>query len=184
MILFPERRGRVVTTPTVLFICRSMACKEESVKESGAPVTPSQMLTVRLIQEDEHLNLSYVLKGKKHKLLRHKTEALSKTLNRISITAIRPQKLKRSERRHIQSQNEHMATIEAYLLAGSQRVAGDTPNSEAWLEGRVLVVDDAQFTVYVNVPTLLSLKMPRFIMSNCPAVPEVSTVKVLITAPL
>ena len=174
MILFPERRGRVLTTPTVLFISRSMACKGESVKESGAPVAPSQMLTVRLIPEDEHLNLSYVLKGKKHKLLRYKTEALSKTLNRISITAIRPQKLKRSERRHMQSQNEHMAPIEAYLLAGSQRVAGNTPNSEAWLEGRVLVVDDTQFTVYVNVPTLLSLKMPRFIMSNCPAVPEVS----------
>lgn len=151
-----------------------MACKEGLVEESSAPVASLQMLTVRLIPEDEHLNLSYVLKGKKHKLLRYKTEALSKTLKRISITAIRPEKLKRSERRHMQSQNEHMAPIEAYLLAGSQRVAGDTPNSEAWLEGRVLVVNDAQFTVCVNVPTLLSLKMPRFIMSNCPAVPEVS----------
>jgi hypothetical protein len=151
-----------------------MASKEGSVDESSAPVSSLQVLIVRFMPEDEHLNLSYVLKGKKHKLLRYKTEALGKTLKRISITAIRPEKLKRSERRHMQSQNEHVAPIEAYLLAGSQRVGDDTPNCEAWLEGRVLVVDDAQFTVYVNVPTLLSLKIPRFVMSSCPAVPEVS----------
>ena len=144
------------------------------MEESDAPLASSQILIVRLMPEDEHLNLSYVLKGKKHNLRRYKQEALSKTLKRISITAIRPEKLKRSERRHAQCQNEHLVHVEAYLLDGSQRVAEDTPNYEAWLEGRVLVVDDAHFTVYVNIPTLLSLKMPRFIMSNCPVVPEVS----------
>ena len=150
-----------------------MASSNVSVKES-TPVAGSHMLIVRLVPEDEHLNLSYVLKGKKHNLRRCKQEALSKTLKRISITAIRPEKVKRSQRRHMQFQNEHMAPIEAYLLAGSQRVAEDTLNCEAWLEGRILVVDDIQFRVYVNFPTVLSLKMPRFIMSNCPAVPEVS----------
>ena len=154
-----------------------MASKEGPVEESGATVASSQILIVRLMPEDEHLNLSYVLKGKKHKLRRYKQEALNKTLKRISITAVRPEKLKRSQRRHMQGQNEHMAPIEAFLLAGTQRVADDTPNCEAWLEGRVLVVDDAQFVVCVNVPTLLSLKMPRFIMSNCPAVPEVRILK-------
>ena len=164
----------MITTPTVVLIISSMASKEGPVEESGAPVSSSQMLIVRLIPQDEHLNLSYVLKEKKHNLRRYKQEALSKTLKRISITAVRPEKLKRSQRRHMQGQNEHMAPIEVYLLAGTERVADDTPNCEAWLEGRVLVVDDAQFTVYVNIPTLLSLRMPRFIMSNCPTVPEVS----------
>ena len=163
-----------MTTPTVMLISSSMASQVGSLEESGAPAVSSQMLIVRLMPEDEHLNLSYVLKGKKHNLRRDKQEGLGKTLKRISITAVRTEKLKRSQRRHMQSQNEHVTPIEAYLLAGSQRVTDDTPNCEAWLEGRVLVVDDAQFTVYVNIPTVLSLKMPRFIMSNCPAVPEVS----------
>ena len=50
----------MITTPTVILVA------EGPVEESGAPVASSQMLIVRLMPaEDEHLNLSYDLKGKK-----------------------------------------------------------------------------------------------------------------------
>lgn len=152
-----------------------MAVASSESKEEIASVVCSQMIAVvRIVPEDEHLNISYVLKGKKHNLRRLKQEALGQTLKRVSITAVRPEKVKRSQRRYIQDQHDRMAAIQAYLLAGSQKVDEDTVNVDAWLEGRLLVVDDAQFKVFVNVPTVLSLKMPRFIMSKCPAVPEVS----------
>ena len=130
-------------------------------------------LVVRTLPEEEHLSLFYILKDRKHNLRRRKDEALGKTLKRICITAARPEKVKRSQRRHMQHQNEHAIPIEAHLYNGSCVVAEDTRNCEAWLEGRVLVVDGVQYVVRVNLPTLLSLKMPRFIMTNCAAVPEV-----------
>ena len=131
------------------------------------------MLIVRLMPQDEHLNLSYVLKGRKHNLRRYKQEAsLSKTLKRISITAVRPEKLKRSQRRV--RMNTWLQLKHISLLAQREWLTIHQTVMPAWLEGRVLVVDDAQFTVYVNIPTLLSLRMPRFITSSCPTVPEVS----------
>lgn len=149
-----------------------MAYKGDSAKEDCS-LDISQMLIVRIIPKEEHLNLFYILKGKKHSLRRPKLEALSKTLKRICITAARPDKAKRSQRRHMQSQNEDRTPIEAHLLAESQEVAEDTPNCEAWVYGRILVVDNVKFRVHVNPPTVLSLKLPRFIMTNCPVVPEV-----------
>lgn len=143
-------------------------------KHNSDEHTSSKMLFVRTVPEDDHLSLFYVLKGRKHNLQRLKDEELGKTLKRICITAARPEKVKRSLRRHMQHQNEATTPIEAHLLAGSQIVAERTCNSDAWLEGRVLVVDSVQFAVRVNLPTILSLKMPRFVMTNCPAVPEVS----------
>lgn len=150
-----------------------MASKEETVK-INAPSVCSQMLVVRTIPEEEHLTLFYVLKGKKHNLRRYKAEILSKTLKRICITAARPEKVKRGQRKHMQHQDDHTFPIEAHLFAGSRKVAEDTPNCEAWLDGRILMVDNVQFNVRVNFPTLLSLRMPKFVMTNCPAVPEVS----------
>lgn len=150
-----------------------MACSKEPVKEA-APLGCSSILVVRTVPGEEHLSLCYVLKGKKHNLLRYKVEELGKTLKRICITAARPEKLKRSQRRHVEHQNKDAVPIEAHLLAGSLKVSEDTPNCDAWLDGRVLVVDDVHFIIHVNFPTILSLKMPRFIMTNCPAVPEVS----------
>ena len=152
-----------------------MAVVREPEREDASlgPYCP-KVLVVRTVPEEEHLNLFYVLKDKKHNLRRCKVEALGKTLKRICITVARPEKVKRSQRRHIQHQNEHATPIEAHLYNGSHVVAEDTPNCEAWLEGRMLVVDGVRFVVRVNLPTLLSLKMPRFIMTNCAAVPEVS----------
>ena len=150
-----------------------MACKQQDVKETASS-SCSRMLVVKTVPGEDQLSLRYVLKGKEHNLLRYKEEALGKTLKRMCITAVRPEKLKRSQRRLVQQQTSHADTIEAHLLAGSRKVPEDTPNSEAWLDGRTLVVDDVHFSVHVNYPTILSLKMPRFIMTNCPAVPEVS----------
>ena len=132
------------------------------------------MLVVRTMPKEEHLSLFYILKGKKHNLRRPKQETLSKTLKRICITATRPDKVKRGQRRHLQSRGNESPPIEAHLLAESQEVAEDTPNCEAWVDGRILVVGNVKFDVHVNPPTVLSLKLPRFIMTNCPAVPEVS----------
>ena len=151
-----------------------MACVKEECAKGNAPSDSSQMLVVRSVPEEDHLSLFYVLKGRKHNLHRPKQEALNKTLKRICITAIRPEKVKRSQRRHVQSQVEGNAPIEAHLRAGTQEIAEDTPTCEAWLDGRTLVGDGVKFNIRVNLPTILSLKMPRFIMTNCPAVPEVS----------
>lgn len=136
----------------------------------SSQLTRNLNLTVRSVEGEDHLNLIFHLKGRYHNLLREKEESVKKTLKRLVITAFKPAKAKRSERKHIDTET---IPIEAHLYNGEQLVPDDTPNAQAWVEGRVLLLDGFRFTIEVNPPTILSLKLPDFAMSGCPTAPEV-----------
>ena len=134
----------------------------------------SQLVVVRSVEGEDHLNLIFEFKGKSHVLLRQKDESLGKTLKRIVITAAKPDKIKRSLRKQVHTPS---IPIEAHLFAGrngQELVPEDIPNVQAWVNGSMLVLDGISYTIEVNLPSILSLKMPDFVLSGCPAVPEVS----------
>lgn len=135
-------------------------------------------LSVRNVAGEDSIRLSANLRGRVHHLLRDKTEPVSKALRRIAIAAAKSAKTKKN----VRSKQRALATapeinpIQTQLHVGSATgptVAQELPNADAWTEGNVLVVDDAQYDIRVNPPTVLSLKLPNFLMTGSPIVPEV-----------
>ena len=136
-------------------------------------------LSVHNVASEDSIRLSVNLRGRVHHLLRHKTEPVSKALRRIAIAAAKSVKTKKNVRSKQQRLTApEICPIEAQLHVGSATgpaVAEELPNSDAWTEGNVLVVDGVQYDIRVNPPTVLSLQLPNFLMSGSPVVPEVCT---------
>ena len=141
-------------------------------------VNPSVL--VRSVELEGSLNLSLELRGKAHRLLRSKQENLEKTLKRISLTAAKSEKgkpLKKKKKRE-ESTEEDSSLIEALLYCGEEQVQTDTPNHLAWVEGNVLVIGTKKYTVHLNPPTILALKVPNCLMTGYPIVPQVCEITV------
>lgn len=62
---------------------------------------------------------------------------------------------------------------------GREEVPSETPNSEAWVCGNTFVLDDTSYTIAVNTPNVLYLKLPDCIMSGYAVAPQVRNVQVM-----
>lgn len=133
----------------------------------------SKAVFVRSVEGESSLTLMLEFKGRTHRLLRSKEESLGKTLQRIALTAAKTEKgRKKKKSGHC---SEEAAPIEARLLCGSDNseIPEATSNSSAWVEGNVLAISDKRFVVQLNLPTVLSLKIPECIMTGSPVIPKV-----------
>lgn len=131
----------------------------------------SKVLKVRSLVHEDKLNLIFEdCWNGLHKLKRSKTEQLSVVLKRIQLTMLKVQR-KRSREEVSASVG---VPIEACLYdpAGNP-VPGDRPNEEAWIEDGRLMIGSHFYTVQVNPPSILSLKLSDCLLSGCPVVPKV-----------
>lgn len=118
--------------------------------------------------------------GHHHRLLRDKNEHVSKTLNRLVLSSLKSQKRKsgNTKRKHTDLEEKPKDTppppIEAHLYTPSgEAVGNEIPNEAAWEDGGVLRLGSVEYKVCVNFPTVLSLKLPQYLMTGCPVVPQV-----------
>lgn len=133
---------------------------------------------VRSVEGEDQLNVIMDdCWGHHHRFLRDKKEHVSKTLSRIVLSSLKSQKKQMSgnRKRKRQEPEKDVPPIEAHLFAPSgEAVEGEVPNRAAWEDGGVLELGSVQYKVCLNLPTVLSLKLPRYPMTGCPVVPQVS----------
>lgn len=135
-----------------------------------APKSTSRVVGVRSLEGEDKLNVIIEDNfGHQHKLLRDKYEHVSKTLKRIILTT------KNRKRKHSDLSTEHTPpSLEAHLYTPTGELVGEAvPNDTAWEEGSTLQLGSVWYKVHVNLPTVLSLKLPKFAMTGCPMVPQV-----------
>lgn len=117
--------------------------------------------------------------GYHHRLLRDKNEPVSRTLNRLVLSSLKSQKRKSGTRKRKRTDLEEkpedaLPPIEAHLYTpAGETVSNEIPNEAAWEDGGVLRLGSVEYKVCVNLPTILSLKLPRYLMTGCPVVPQV-----------
>lgn len=132
---------------------------------------------VRTLPSEDHIDLSFVLRGKSHKMHRPIEEPLGRTLKRLLISANKSDKpRKRSQRKQASKDEPDITEAHLYTQHHSTRelVPEDTPNKEAWVEGSLLVIDGISYVIAVNLPTVTSLKMAECVLIGSAAIPEVS----------
>lgn len=163
-------------------ILRAMATLPATSPES---ISISRVVRVRNVEGEEQLNVIMDdCWGHHHRFLRDKNEHVSKTLHRIVLASVKSQKRQMSATRKRKRPDlekdapapiEATAPIEAHLYTPSgEGVESEVPNKAAWEDGGVLELGSVQYKVCVNLPTILSLKLPRYPMTGCPVVPQVS----------
>ncbi len=151
------------------------------VLKAPSPSPGPQTLAVRSVDGSDKLTL--ILDdcwGHHHKMLRDKSEHVSKALKRMVISAMKSH-LKGSRKRKrvgevvMEAEATSLTpTIEACLYTPQGKVVGDdVPNIEAWLDGCVLELGPAQYNVQVNLPMVESLEFPKILRSGFPIVPKV-----------
>ncbi len=133
-------------------------------------------VAVRSVEQEDCLVLALGLRGHTHKLRRPKEETLGKTLKRMSLVASKPETKARGKKKWRKEENH--SPIEAHLYSGSgsgaNLIPDDTPNSEAWVDGNVLVIGSDHYNVQLNPPAVLELRMPECCMAGYPIVPQVA----------
>lgn len=140
--------------------------------------TISRMVAVKSIEGEEKLKLIMDdCWGHHHEFLRDKGEHVSKALKRIVLTSIKSQSGNRKRKRTEVEEKTMVPTssIKAVLYAPTGDIVEDkVPNIDAWVEGSVLEMGGIRYKVQVNIPSVLSLKLSRYVMSGGPVVPEVT----------
>ena len=124
-----------------------------------------------ILMFEDHLN-------REHHLLRQKSEHLAAALKRIQLTMQKLQK-KQSKKKLGASAGAGpsgvaMDDMEASLYDPSgELVPGDKSNNEAWMENSRLVIGEHCYTVRVNPPRVVFLKLSDCLLSGCPVVGKV-----------
>lgn len=141
-----------------------------------APQSTPRVVGVRSLEGEDKLNVTIEDNlGHQHKLLRDKYEHVSKTLKRIVLSTAKSESRKNRKRKHSDQLTEHTPpSLEAHLYTPTGDLVGEAvPNDTAWEEGSTLELGSVRYKVHVNLPTVLSLKLPKFSMTGCPLVPQV-----------
>ena len=145
--------------------------------------TISRVVEVRSLEGEEKFDLVFEdPEGHHHSLLRDKGEHVSRTLKRIVLSSTKSKRVKTGERKHRRVEFQSGGTtpvavppLEAHLFTPmGEPVEDNVPNIDAWVEGSVLEVGSISYKVEVNIPKVLSLKLPKFARTMSPIVPEVS----------
>ncbi len=150
-----------------------MACSKSIVTDLLPEATP--IVNVKRLPGEEHMDLCFVYQQKQVKMHRSSEEPLGKTLKRMLISVSKPDKQARKKRGV--GSNAPPSSVPAHLyeerVSESSFLSPDTLNRDAWVDGALLVVGDSTYRVHLNVPAVLSLRVPLFALVGGAIVPEV-----------
>ena len=130
----------------------------------------SRILKVRCSRMEGKLDLIFDDRwGTHHELLRCEDEPVSNALKRIELSI-----LKKSRKRKSDKESVSLELKACLYTSKGDLIGGEVPNGTAWMEEGILQVGLDHYTVQVNPPSILSLKLPKCSMTGCPVIPEVS----------
>ena len=133
----------------------------------GSPEAQPQTVQVSCVEEEDVLTLEFSVRGREHRLQRHKQEALRKALHRIALTVCKDKKGKShvNKRRQVVAQADADSVDVCVYRGGgeaglTQEVPPERPNLEAWVAGNTLLLDHIHYAIEVNTPSVKSLRLP------------------------
>ena len=105
---------------------------------------------------------------------RLKTEVLQRTMTHIAtkINQVMVKRLKRKSR--ALGVDATPAEVRVFLSEDGSEISPAEPNVSAWIDGRCMQIEDQQFHVCVNVPTVRKLSLPQPMMVGFPVYASVN----------
>ncbi|XP_068019801.1 2',5'-phosphodiesterase 12 [Melanerpes formicivorus] len=151
----------------------------------GRLPTAMERAVVRCVPSEPKLSLRFVLPdGSARHMQRDQAEPLGRALARIATNAAKghPKAGKKNKKARAEDGVAGEAAAVAPAVAPAVRlfsrdgeeVAEEIPNAEAWQDGAVLQIGEAQYLVERNPPALTELQLPRSLLAGFPACPKVS----------
>jgi len=138
---------------------------------------------VRSVQNEERLQISFryhpdgqmpPTKQRVYNFDRLKTEGLERTIGHMA-TKINNVLAKRLKKRNKALGVEAApAEVRVLLSEGGSIISSSEPNETAWAQGRCMQIDDQQFHVCINVPTIRKLSLPQPMMAGFPVYANIS----------
>lgn len=128
---------------------------------------------VRCVPTEPKLTISFTVVGSYKHMLREQTEELGKVLARISNNIIKAQgKGQKSKKSKNENTSADVAEPVVRLYFNGDLVAEDALNRDAWQDGAVLQVGDAQYKVERNPPTFTTAQLPASVLAGFPVCPK------------
>lgn len=170
---------------SVFFNQRSISARSMS---SRASLPLANRVWIRCLPNDTQLvgKLTYPIvteentsvRGNVVQMNRYVTERLSKTLTRLSANIQR--KIDKPKGRKRKSNDDQEPTADAkeinIKLFGPDggEINGDLHNCHAWSQGSILVINDCRYIVELNPPSVVSLTLPKTLLSGFSVYPYVT----------
>ena len=140
-----------------------------------------ERVTVRCVEGDEFITLSFIHGSKHSNLLRPKTETIERALERIK-ASVRKSEKKANYKRNKKAKTEHQPQqsnaeddVKCLLLRDGKEIRKTELNKDAWTEGTILQIRERTYHVCKNIPAVTSLKLPAKLMVGCPIYPRIMT---------
>jgi len=132
---------------------------------------------VRSVESEERLQITFRYHPDNRQQAAHqrvynfdrlKTEGLERTITHIAtkINQVMAKRLKRKSK--TLGADVTPAEVRVFLSEDGSEISPDQPNASAWMDGRCMQIEDQQFHVCVNVPTVRKLALPQPMMVGFP----------------
>uniref|UniRef100_A0A023GLE3 2',5'-phosphodiesterase 12 n=1 Tax=Amblyomma triste TaxID=251400 RepID=A0A023GLE3_AMBTT len=153
------------------------------IRMSSAAVAAEKYVYVNHNSEGKTMRLSFKyasqdVKQRQYTLNRSSAEKLHIVLNRIAINIANieegKKKRKKKKKNGCPDEDEEAMKTESQeglpvsLECNGVPVPGDMANSDAWKDGSILQIGEHRYSVAVNAPTVISVRLPKYIMAGFP----------------
>ena len=151
-----------------------------SVRKGGMANLEVNPIFVRNDEADDRIKISFAFKPTVHckarefNFDRSSDESIFTTLSRISVNVTKAFKYKFKNKSRRDPDLDNDSLIDILLLDDCDTIIyEDITNQEAWVTGRRVNIQDMPYVVFLNTPTVTSLKLPSSLISGFIAIPEV-----------
>ena len=139
-----------------------------------------QRVFVRCVEGEENMTISFSYRDKNSRLLRPQNEPVEKALARIQTTLKKHIQKEMKKRKKVKldssaCNNSNKSEIAVGLYLNDTCVDSSLSNQLAWIDEATLQIGESNFDVCRNFPTILTLTLPRFILTGCPVFPRISS---------
>lgn len=155
--------------------------------------TPSKMATAKLastsastvlqafvrnVKGESEIVISFQFNGKNHHMHRPKSQALSQTIQRLSLTVAKSLGVKSEKKKRYKTKDADLSPVPpvSFLSNNKEAVPLNSLNGEAWKDHSLLVIGNTMYSVTVNNPRVIKLHLQELVFEGCPIVPQVKLI--------
>ncbi|XP_054168298.1 2',5'-phosphodiesterase 12-like [Oppia nitens] len=134
---------------------------------------------VRCVDSDQTIDIAFTYSfdtsfKRNFHFKRDKNETLKQTFQRISLNVIKCMKNGNKKQKQTTRDKTETNDLTIELIADDITVSNDSFNRDVWKSGDILKVGDNIFDVYLNAPSVKSIRLAKVIMSSFKVYPIVS----------
>ena len=133
---------------------------------------------VRNVKGESEIVISFQFNGKNHHMHRPKSQALSQTIQRLSLTVAKSLGVKSEKKKRYKTKDADLSLVPpvSFLSNTKEAVPLNSLNGEAWKDHSLLVIGNTMYSVTVNNPRVIKLHLQELVFEGCPIVPQVKLI--------